>query len=222
MIDFYLAIGSCFLAGVITTLHPCPLTTNVASVTLLSGWSVKHNNTGLTIFFFILGYIFSYLFLSIIISSGFLSIPTISLGLHKSIYLFLGPFLILAGMIINDIIRLQGLYKGRILSRLQNKNWTGFMAFPFGSFIALSFCPATAAVFFGLLIPLSVKYEQMFLFPSIYAFGASIPLILVSVLISKGSTLNKKFTWKTKVQKIAGWFLIILGIYISIQRIYLT
>lgn len=222
MIDSYLVVGSCFLAGVLTTLHPCPLTTNIASVTLLSGWSVKNKNTGLTSVFFILGYIFSFLVLSIIISSGFLSIPLISLSLQTNISLLLGPYLILVGMILCDLIQLQSLYKGRIFNHFKNKRYTGIQAFPFGSLIALSFCPATAAIFFGLLIPLSIEYEQRFLFPLLYAFGASIPLIIISIFIKKGFLRNKKLALKTKVHKIAGWFLIIMGIYISIQRIYLS
>jgi cytochrome c biogenesis protein CcdA len=104
---------------------------------------------------------------------------------------------------------------------LQSKKWTGIEVFPFGVIVALSFCPATASIFFGLLVPLAVKYEQMILFPLIYSLGAALPIIAISVLISRGTVLSAKIKWINVLPVISGWILIIIGIYISIRKIYL-
>jgi cytochrome c biogenesis protein CcdA len=157
-----------------------------------------------------------------VISSGFLSISIVSIKLQKSFSLMLGPVLIFLGMIQADLFNLQKFYKGRIIKFLQSKKWNGMEVFPFGILVALSFCPATAAIFFGLLIPMAVRFDQMVLFPLIYAFGASLPVIVISLMISKGAVISAKARWIGLLPIISGWLLIIIGIYISLKRIYLV
>jgi len=222
MSEFLIACGSCFLAGFLTTIHPCPLATNIASISFLSGLTTNRNRIAYVTFFFVCGYFISYSVVGMVISSGFLSIPVISIKLQKSISLILGPVLILLGMIQSDLFNLQKFYKGRIINYLQSRKWSGIEVFPFGVLIALSFCPATAAIFFGILIPLAVRFDQMVLFPLIYSFGASLPVVVISLMISQGTLISSKAGWIRVVPVITGWILIIIGIYISIKRIYLV
>jgi cytochrome c biogenesis protein CcdA len=221
MNELILASGACVLAGIMTTIHPCPLTTNIASLSLLTGWSARRKNTGLTLFFFICGYLFSFLIIALLLSRGALTIPRISYVFQIIVNYFLGPLLVLIGMLLADLLNLNRLYKGRILLFISSRNWSGIPAFPFGSMIALSFCPATAAIFFGILIPLSVDHEQNILFPILYALGASLPLIAVSALMSQGISLRKNPALRKYLPRFSGWILIIIGIILSIQRIYL-
>ncbi len=220
MNDFVIACGSCLMAGILTTLHPCPLSTNIASVSFLTGMTANRKRITSVILSFIGGYLFSYLLLGIMISSGFLSVSLISIKLQNNISLLLGPFLILIGMLQADFFQLKQFYQGRLATYLQSRKWTGLQVFPFGALVALSFCPATAAIFFGLLIPLAIKYEQMVLFPLIYALGAALPIIAISILISRGAGLNARARWITLIPVISGWILIIVGVYLSIKRIY--
>jgi cytochrome c biogenesis protein CcdA len=222
MIEFLTASGICLLAGIMTTFHPCPLTTNIASVTLLTGWSVPGNNRRLTLLFFVLGYLTSYLVLAILLSSGALSAPRINYVLQVMVNLLMGPILILVGMLLADLLRLNRLYKGRILLRIRSIEWSGISAFPFGMMVAISFCPATAAIFFGIMVPLAVDHDQPILFPLFYALGASIPLVTISSLLVRGVNLSKNQFLKRYLPKISGWVLIVLGIVLSIQRIYLA
>jgi cytochrome c-type biogenesis protein len=221
MSEIIIASGACVLAGMMTTFHPCPLTTNIASVSMLIGWSARRRNKGLTLFFFICGYLFSYLLIAILLSSGALSVPRISYVLQIIVNYFIGPVLVLIGMLLTDLMNLNRLYKGQILSNIRSRNWSGISAFPFGAMIALSFCPATAAIFFGILVPLSVDHEKIFLFPILYALGASIPLITISALMNQGVRLSKNPRLLKYLPKFSGWILIILGIFLSVKRIYL-
>lgn len=222
MNEFTMAAGACILAGILTTFHPCPLTTNMASVTMLIGWSARGRNRWMTLLFFILGYLVSYLILAILLSTGALSLPRISYFLQVMVNYFVGPALILVGMLLADLMNLNRLYRGRILSRIRSMNWSGLSAFPFGLMIALSFCPATAAIFFGILVPLSVDHDQQLLFPLLYALGASIPLTVVSALMIRGVNLTKHPFLVKVLPKVTGWVLIIIGIILSVQRIYLN
>lgn len=62
----------------------------------------------------------------------------------------------------------------------------------------------------------------MILFPLIYALGASLPIIAVSVLLSQGVVLSARVKWIKILPVITGWILIIIGIYISIKKIYIV
>ncbi len=221
MNEFLVVAGSCILAGVLTTFHPCPITTNIASVSMLIG-SSSRGRRGFTLFFFIAGYLCSYLVLAFLLSSGSLSIAAISNILQVMVNYFMGPILVLTGMLMADLLNLNRLYLGRILSHVRTMNWTGISAFPFGLMIALSFCPATASIFFGILVPLSVDYNQRILFPLLYAGGASVSLITISALMIRGVNLSKNSFILKYLPKISGWILILIGIILSVQRIYLT
>jgi cytochrome c-type biogenesis protein len=221
MNDLILACGSCLAAGIVTTMHPCPVATNMASISFLSGLTANKRRLGSVIFFFVCGYLFSYMLLGIIISSGLISISILSLELQKSFNILLGPVLIFLGMFMADLFSLQQFHKGRVIRYLQSRKWKITGAMPFGILISLSFCPATAAIFFGLLVPLAIRYEQMVLFPVIYALGASLPVIAISVLIVKGVLISNQSKWIRILPVIAGWTLIAIGIYLSIKRIYL-
>lgn len=217
-----MASGACVLAGIMTTFHPCPLTTNIASVSMLIGWSARGRKRALTLFLFILGYLFTYLIIAMLLSSGALSVPRISYLLQVTINYFMGPALVLVGMLLADLMNLNRIYKGRILFYIRSWNWSGFYAFPFGAMIALSYCPATAAIFFGILVPLSVNHDQHILFPLLYALGASIPLITISALMNQGVRLSKNPLLVKYLPKVSGWILIVIGIILSVQRIYLV
>jgi cytochrome c-type biogenesis protein len=222
MNEFIVAAGGCLLAGVMTTLHPCPVTTNMASISLLIGWTTKGRRRGLTLFSFVTGYLLSYLLLAILLSSGSISIPRISNLLQVLVHLFMGPSLILIGMLLADLLNLNRLYHGRILSRIRSENWSGISAFPFGFIVALSFCPATAVIFFGILVPLAVDHHQRILFPVIYAVGASAPLITISALMIRGVHLSRNSFLIRNLPTISGWILIGVGVVLTIQRIYLS
>ena len=222
MNEFIPASGVCILAGIMTTMHPCPMTTNIASLSMLTGWSARSRNTGLTLFFFVCGYLSSYLLIAMLLSSGALSVPRISYVLQMLVNYFLGPVLILIGMLMSDLLDLNRFYKGRILSHIRSRNWSGFYAFPFGSMVALSFCPATAAIFFGILVPLAVDHQRNILFPLLYALGASLPLIAISALTIRGFSFSKNPALVRYLPRFSGWILILLGIVLSIKRIYLV
>lgn len=205
-----------------TTFHPCPLTTNIASVSMLIGWSARGRNRSLTLFLFILGYLCTYLVIAMVVSSGVSSVPRISYLLQVTINYFIGPVLVLVGMLLADLLNLNRIYKGRILLYIRSMNWSGFYAFPFGAMIGLSFCPATAAIFFGILIPLAVNHDQQILFPLLYAMGASLSLITISAFMNKGVRLSKNSRVVKYLPRVSGWILILIGIILSVQRIYLV
>jgi cytochrome c-type biogenesis protein len=216
-----LSAAGCFLLGMMTTLHPCPMATNMAAVSLLTGWSKKNVNILWIFIFFISGYLISYLSLSIIISTGVLTIPVLNDFLHAIFQLFLGPVLILVGMLIADLLNLNRFYKGSLLRWIEGRQWSGVYALPMGVLISLSFCPATAAMFFGILIPITIRQHQTFLYPVLYAAGATIPLVVISFLLYRGSSWLPGKKWTKRIPQFMGWVMIVIGLYLTIEQIYL-
>ncbi len=221
MNEVFLSATGCFLLGIIATLHPCPLATNIAAVSMLTGWS-KKSKKALRIFIaFLAGYLTSYLCLSIIISTGILTIPILNNFLHTIFSVFLGPMLILVGMLIADLLNLNQYYKGSLLRWVDKRQWSGIYAFPMGFLISLSFCPATAALFFGILIPMTIRLHQTILFPLLYALGAALPLLVISILLYRGSRWVPSKKWQKRIPQITGWLIIGIGIFLTIEQIYL-
>ena len=221
MTGFLLASMSCILLGMLTTLHPCPMTTNLAAISMLSGYTSRYKRGIYPFLLFIIGYIGVYFLLASLIGSGLFIKSSLSFFLQNSIGFFLGPLFILVGMILIDMLKLNRFYKGPALSEWRSRSRNILYALPMGAILALSFCPATAALFFGLLIPLSVRHGQTLLFPVLYGLGAAIPLVGIVFFIVQGNRriINEK--WQKKLPYISGWILIITGIIISIQRLYI-
>ena len=158
----------------------------------------------------------------IILASGIIGIPEISRGLQQYFSVFVGPVLILVGMLQADLLKIKvSAFSGKVYTWVTNRKWSGFQAFPMGALIAVGFCPATAAIFFGILIPLSIQHDQSLLFPLLYALGAALPLTIISILIITGMKMGIRPAWQNKLPVITGWLLIVAGAYLTIQKIWL-
>ena len=89
-----------------------------------------------------------------------------------------------------------------------------------GSLLALSFCPSTASIFFGIMVPVSVRHEAPIVIPLVYSAGAVVPLVIISILVRTGlSGLLPQF-WLKLLPQIAGGVLIAVGIYITLRQLY--
>ena len=221
MNELIITAMGCLMLGIMTTIHPCPMTSNIAAISLMSGWSTNKYSRVSLIISFILGYIFSLVGMAVLLNFSVLSAPKLSVFLQSILSAFLGPLLIVIGMILSNLINLNQFYSGDRINRIDWKNKSGLYAFPFGIILALTFCPATASIYFGILIPLSIKNNQVILFPLLYALGASFPIVAVSLLINRGFVRRLKERWIRKIPIITGWVLILIGIYISITQLYL-
>jgi cytochrome c biogenesis protein CcdA len=129
--------------------------------------------------------------------------------------------LILVGMVLVGMIKINNLFKVFDPDRIYERRRPVIYIFLMGGLLAVSFCPATAFIFFGLLIPLSIDFNQLILFPLLFAAGTLIPIVVVSIFINRGLLANLSERWIKKIPLIAGWLLIVTGIYISLEQLYL-
>jgi cytochrome c biogenesis protein CcdA len=94
-----------------------------------------------------------------------------------------------------------------------------------GILFALSFCPVSAALFFGSLIPLSVIGNSPVFYPLLFGFGTGIPVIVFAVMIAFGMrSIEAIFRGVTRVElwvrRITGAIFIVAGLYYSAVYIF--
>jgi cytochrome c biogenesis protein CcdA len=132
----------------------------------------------------------------------------------------LGPFLIIVGIIMLNIDRISVTSGGgklaQIGQKLANKGMIG--AFLLGGLFAIAFCPYSAVLFFGVLIPLAFESSIGMIMPALYAVGTGLPVIIFGILIVLGvagvSKWLDKVTHAQKYIRIAvGCVFIAIGIY---------
>jgi cytochrome c biogenesis protein CcdA len=155
-----------------------------------------------------------------------LSIPQISFVLQRYMNRLLGPILVIVGLILLEVIQfnLPRLGGGDKTQKFAESSglWGAFLL---GVLFALSFCPISAALFFGSLIPLSLTYESQIIFPAFYGFGTGLPVILFAIIISFGAqSVGKAFDIMTRIElwfrRITGMICIVLGLYFTLRYVF--
>lgn len=220
-------IFSALWLGILTAISPCPLATNIAAISFI-GRQVGHDRwVMLSGLLYTAGRTLAYVVLAAAIVSGLMASGEVSRFLQKYINDIMGPALILLGMVLlgmlGSSISLSFLSADKLQKQAEKKG--AWMALPIGIAFALSFCPVSAGLFFGALIPLSLKNSSSFIIPSIYGIGTALPVIFFSFLIAFGGEyLGKAFHCLRKVELwfryTAGILFILAGLYYCITHIY--
>lgn len=225
MVQLLIPCISAFWLGILTSISPCPLATNIAAVSFLS----KRINHPLAVFwsgfFYSLGRMVSYAVLGFFIIKSFFSIPVLANFLQKYMNRLLGPILIMVGLFLLDIFKFN--FSGLNLTKekhdsLANAGIKG--AFVLGILFALSFCPVSAALFFGSLIPLALSSRFGAALPFIYGLATGLPVFAFAVLTSlgvkaAGRWFNKLSRFELCARKITGVLFIMAGIYYVVTHI---
>ncbi|MDP8229701.1 MAG: aromatic aminobenezylarsenical efflux permease ArsG family transporter [Candidatus Gorgyraea atricola] len=182
-----IVLFSAFWFGILTSISPCPLATNIAAVSFLSKQASDPKfvlRAGLAYTF---GRMFAYFVLGSIIITSLVNIPSLANFLQRYMNKILGPLLILVGLFLLDVIR----FSVPNISISQEKQkylaQSGMRgAFLLGVIFALSFCPLSAALFFGSLIPLSLSHKYGIILPFLYGIGTGLPVVFFAVIIALG------------------------------------
>lgn len=180
--------ASALWLGVLTSISPCPLATNIAAVSFIGKQFASAPRVALSGVFYVLGRMLAYMVLGSALIAGLLSAPQLSEFLQKSMNKILGPVLILVGMVLLDLLRFD-VPGGAAGSRMQERAGRAGVwgAGLLGIVFALSFCPVSAALFFGSLIPLSVKHGSRVVFPLLFGVGTGLPVIAFATMLALGA-----------------------------------
>ncbi len=224
--ELLLLSGSALWLGILTSISPCPLATNILAISYIGRMLVSPRKVLLSGLLYTLGRTFGYLALGVLLVSSLLSAPTVSYFLQEHMNQILGPLLILVGLVLLGLIQFNfggGVVSEKIQNRLASKGVWG--AILLGILFALSFCPVSAALYFGSLIPMAVKAESIVILPSLYGVGTALPVVAFAVPIalgtrSVGNLFDKVTTVERWVRRLTGWAFIAAGIYFSFVYIF--
>jgi len=209
-----------FFIGLMTAISPCPLATNITAIAYISKKIDDGKHTLITGFVYTLGRMFTYVLLASLIVYIGINVQSISLGLQKYGERLIGILLVFIGLVMLNVIKLSFIKSSGKLDKIKEKlSERGYLgSFLLGVIFALAFCPFSAVLFFGMLIPLALQYSDGILIPSVFAFATGLPVILLSFVlvfsVSKLSNIIKKVELVEKYTRlIVGWIFIIVGVY---------
>ncbi len=176
------------LLGFMVSISPCPLATNITAIGFIGKDMSIRRLVFLNGLMYTLGTVFSYTILAGIIYLGADKFE-VSGFFQRYGMLFIGPMLIIIGLVMSDIIKIPFPGLTRITRYFETKGTIKLHhAFFLGIILALAFCPNTGALYFGMLIPLTIGSEAGLLIPVIFAISSALPVVVFAYLIAY--TLN--------------------------------
>ena len=212
-------ILSAFVLGLMTAISPCPLATNITATAYISKNISSKKKVFLSGILYSLGRAFTYTTIGLILFFG-ASKFHIARFFSQNGEKYLGPLLIVIGLMMLNVIRLNFFGKSNFTEKLsekfQNKGLLG--SFLIGAVFALAFCPYSGALYFGMLIPMTIASIDGLYLPIIFAFGTGLPVLLFTYLLafaagSVGSFYNKITKIEKVMRTVAGVVFILTGLY---------
>jgi len=226
MDSYLVALGSAVWLGILTSLSPCPLATNIAAISYIGKRLDNPKAVLLSGLMYTVGRMITYTTLGALVVGSVLSIPEVAMFLQKHMNKAIGPVLIVAGILLLDVVRLGG-YGGGVSEKLalRVQKWGIWGSLALGVLFALSFCPISAALFFGSLIPLAIDHQSSVVMPTVYGIGTALPVVAFAILIAMGARfLGNIFDkvsvfekWARRVTAVA--FVIVGGYYVLVYLI---
>jgi len=223
--EWLTALGLAGWFGILTAISPCPMATNIAAIGFLGRKVASPRAVLLSGLLYTIGRSLAYLGVAVAAVWGLTSMPALSQFLQGGFNTILGPILILVGMLLTGLLELPwslSLAGDGLQERVSAGWWWPLLL---GVLFALSFCPVSAALFFGSLVPLAVKSGSTVAIPLVYGIATAVPVVVVAIIIafsagSLGRTYDaiQRFAWWA--QRVTGTIFILVGIYLSLIYIY--
>lgn len=226
MIEFLFGACSALWLGLLTSISPCPLATNIAAISYISRRVGNTRHVFATGLLYTAGRTLAYWGLAMLLVASLLSIPQVAHFMQRWMPLVLGPILIVVGMLLLGLIEVNFGGSGMSESMRQRIDALGIWgALPLGVMFALAFCPTSAALFFGSLVPLALRVNSTVVLPVAYGVGTAVPVLVFALLLAtsvravgKAYRVLARVEWWARV--LTGWVFIGVGIYYSLKYVY--
>lgn len=212
-----------FVLGLMTAISPCPLATNITAVGFISKDIENRNRVFVNGLLYTLGRAISYTAIPLIIYFGADQLKFsgfFQLNGEK----ILGPLLIVIGVLMLDVVKLNFPGLGKLSSRMEKKtNWGYLDAILLGIVFALAFCPYSGVLYFGMLIPLTVSSASGLWLPLVFAVATGIPVIIFAWFIafslqSIGKAYERIKAFEYWFRKVVALVFIACGIYLTLMQ----
>jgi cytochrome c-type biogenesis protein len=215
---------SALALGLMTAISPCPLATNITAIGFISKDIENRNRVFVNGLLYTLGRAITYTGLALII---FLGADQFKFSGFFQRYgeKFIGPLIIIIGLLMLDVIKIKFPGISRLTSKMQNKTRWGYPdAILLGLVFALAFCPYSGVLYFGMLVPLTVASASGLYLPAVFALATGIPVILFAWVLAYavsgiGGVYQKVKSFELWFRRIIAVLFILVGIYYII-RVY--
>lgn len=224
--EVVIATLSAFWLGVLTSISPCPLATNLAAISYVGRRLENPRQVFLGGLVYTLGRALAYAVLGALLVASLLHAPVLSHVLQKYLNQALGPLLIIIGMFLLELLSFGSTgfaWMARLQERVGQRGLWGAGAL--GILFALSFCPISAALFFGSLIPLAIANESGVLLPAVYGVGTGLPVLVLAVVVamgakSIGTAFRKLRAFEKWARRVTGVVFVVVGIYLTLVYVF--
>jgi cytochrome c-type biogenesis protein len=213
------------ILGLMTAISPCPLATNITAIGFISKDLENRNRVFFNGLFYTLGRVITYTLIPLIIYFGADQFK-FSGFFQRYGEKIIGPLLLLIGIFMLDIIRINFPGFGRLPEKMEKrKSWRYIDAALLGIVFALAFCPYSGVLYFGMLVPLTLSSTTGLYLPVIFAIATGIPVIIIAWLLAYtvsgiGVVYNKIKVFEIWFRRVIAVLFIGVGIYYII-RVYL-
>ena len=207
-----------FVLGLMTAISPCPLATNITAVGFISKDIENRNRVFVNGLLYTLGRAISYTAIPLVIFMGADQFKFSGFFQQYGEKL-LGPLLIIIGLLMLNIIKLNIPGVGRLTSKMEMKtSWSYFDAILLGMIFALAFCPYSGVLFFGMLVPITITSASGLYLPLVFALATGIPVIVFAWVLAYavsgiGSVYNKIKTFELWFRRVVAVLFIAVGVY---------
>lgn len=208
-----------FILGLITSISPCPLATNITAIAFIGRDIENKRKIFLNGIIYTLGRAITYTGIGLIIYFG-ASRFHVSGFFTKNGEKFLGPLLILLGILMLDIFKVRFPSFWNFSEKFQRKfnNGSCLSSLFLGIIFAMAFCPYSGVLYFGLLIPMTIAGPSGLFLPVVFAVATGLIVVIISYLlafsISGIGIFYKKVNFFQKwINRIVAVIFILVGIY---------
>jgi cytochrome c-type biogenesis protein len=215
-----------FLVGLVAAVGPCPLATNIAALSYTAQQFTRRSAVLASGVLYALGRAAGYTLVGVVVLAAGAQISRVATGLQGAADVLLGPFLVLAGLILLDVIHLRAGNTSAAWARIQERvaRWPAGGAFVLGFLFALAFCPYSATLFFGILIPLALRTTYGVALPVAFGIGTAMPVLVLGVPLALGlGYAARGVEALTRIERyvrvVGGLAFILAGLY-SISRLF--
>lgn len=213
---------SAMVLGIMTAISPCPLVTNITAIGFISKEPENRNRVFFNGLLYTLGRAMTYFTIALIIYLGADQFE-FSGFFQQNGEKFLGPLLLLIGLLMLDFIRIPFPALKRLTNRLENKkSWTKWDAVFLGILFALAFCPYSGVLYFGMLIPMTLGSSFGLYLPLVFAITTGIPVILFAWMLAYavsgiGRVYSRVKSVEIRFRQIISVLFIVVGVYYIIR-----
>jgi cytochrome c biogenesis protein CcdA len=209
---------SAFLLGIMTAISPCPLATNITAIGFISKDLENRKRIFYNGLWYTLGRAISYTALGVILYFGASKFQIAKL-FQSNGEKFLGPLLIIVGILMLDFIKIKFPGFSGLSDKIEKNNksnwWTALLL---GIVFALAFCPYSGVLYFGMLIPMTISSASGLFLPFIFAIATGLPVIIIAYLLafsisSVGGFYNKVKIFEKWFRRVVSILFILVGLY---------